>query len=133
MSQAKGKKLRRAAAAVEMAVVMPLLLTLVFGIIEYGWVFTVRQALVNSAREGARTAVLPGSTDEEIFQRIADYMNPIGLTTYSVALTRATTDDPTERVQISIPYGDVTLLGDYFGSTDRDLMATCSMRKEGVD
>ena len=35
----------RAAAIVEFAVVLPLLLTILFGIIEYGWVFMVRQTL----------------------------------------------------------------------------------------
>ena len=49
---------RRAAAAVEMAVVTPLLLAVLFGIIEFGWLFTVQHTLVNAAREGARTGVL---------------------------------------------------------------------------
>ncbi len=124
---------RRAAAAVEMAIVTPLLLTLVFGIIEYGWVFTVRQALVQAAREGARTACLQGSTDADINARIANYMQPLGLHTYQVQLTHATQNNPTETVQVTIPYSDVTLLGSYFGSTNYDLGSTCSMRKEGLD
>ena len=33
---------RRGAAVVEMAVVTPLLLTLLFGVIEFGWVFMVK-------------------------------------------------------------------------------------------
>jgi Flp pilus assembly protein TadG len=116
-----------------MAIVTPLLLTLLLGIIEYGYIFTVKQTLVHAAREGARTAALPGSTDTEIQQRIASYMQPVGLIGYSVELTRATADDPTETVHVSIPYADVTLVGGYFGSTDYDLGATCSMRKEGMD
>ena len=39
MTQRKGKKRRWASATVEMAIVTPLLLTMLFGIIEYGWVF----------------------------------------------------------------------------------------------
>jgi Flp pilus assembly protein TadG len=124
---------RRAAVAVEMAIVTPLLLTLVFGIIEYGWVFTIRQALVHAAREGARMACLPGSTDTDIQNRVAQYMQPLGLTTYHVQLTHSTTADPTETVHVTIRYSDVTLIGAYFGSTNYDLGSTCSMRKEGVD
>ena len=54
------KRVRKArgAAVVEFAVVLPLLLTILFGIIEYGWVFMVRQTLQTAAREGARVAVL---------------------------------------------------------------------------
>jgi hypothetical protein len=116
-----------------MAVVTPLLLVLLFGIIEYGWVFSVRQALVTAAREGARTAALPGSTDEEIHAKIGDFLSPLGLTTYNVELTHATPGDPTEVVHLTIPYADVTLIGSFFGSTDYDLGARCSMRKEGID
>jgi len=124
---------RRAAAAVEMAIVTPILLTMLFGIIEYGWVFTVRQALVTAAREGARTASLPGSTEQEVRDRIAQYMTPLGMATYTVTFTHPLPDNPVESVHVAIPYSDVTLLGSYFGSTNYNLGATCSMRKEGVD
>ena len=123
----------RRAAAVEMAIVTPILLTMLFGIIEYGWVFTVRQALVTAAREGARTASLPGSTEQEVRDRIAQYMTPLGMATYTVTFTHPLPDNPVESVHIAVPYSDVTLLGSYFGSTNFNLGATCSMRKEGVD
>lgn len=126
----RSKKRRWASATVEMAVVTPLLLTMLFGIIEYGWVFSVKQGLVTAAREGARTAALPGSTDEDIEQRVSEYLNPLGLTTYTVALSRATPSDPTETVDITIPYSDVSLLGNFFGGRNSDLKASCSMRKE---
>lgn len=123
---------RRGAATVEMAIVTPILLTLVFGIIEYGWVFTVRQAMANAAREGARVAVLRGTDDEDINERIRAYLQPYGLTSYTTELTHATPDDPTEHVRVVIPYADVTLLGSFFGSTDFNLASECSMRKEGA-
>lgn len=128
-----GKKRRRGAATVEMAVVTPLLLTMLFGIIEYGWVFTVKQGLTTAAREGARTAALPGSTEEDIRSRVASFLAPLGLTTYQVELTRATAENPTETVHVTVPYADVTLVGCYFGSTSYNLGAQVSMRKEGVD
>lgn len=127
------RSLRRAGAAVEMAVVTPLLLTMLFGIIEYGWVFTVRQAIVTAAREGARVASLPGSEDEEIIARVNDYLSPYGITTQTTELTRATPENPVEVVHVSVPYADVTLIGSYFGSTSFNLGATCSMRKEGLE
>lgn len=132
MIRRKGKKSRWAAATVELAVVTPLLLTMLFGIIEYGWVFSVKQALVTAAREGARTAALPGSTEEDVQERVAGYLSPMGLSTYNLELTRSTPQDPTETVHVTIPYADVTLIGSFFGSTDYDLGATCSMRKEAL-
>lgn len=133
MRSTRKKTKRWAAVAVEMAIVTPLLLTLLFGMIEYGWVFTVRQALVTAAREGARTAALPGSTDADIHTRITSYMLPLGLTTYTVTLTHSTPTSAVETVQVSIPRADVSLLGNYFGVHTGTMNASCSMRKEGVD
>ena len=123
----------RGAAAVELAVVLPLLLTLVFGIIEFGWVFMVRETLTNSSREGARVAVLQGSTEQDIRDRVVASMNPTGLTTYTVQISRSSPGNPNETVKVLIPYADVSLLGGYFGPTDFNLGATTVMRKEGAD
>ncbi len=123
----------RGAAAVELAVVLPLLLTLVFGIIEFGWVFMVRETLTNSSREGCRVAVLQGSTEQNIRDRVSASMNPTGLTTYTVQISRSSPGNPNETVKVLIPFADVSLLGGYFGPTNFNLGATTVMRKEGAD
>ena len=125
----------RGAAVVELAVVLPLLLTLVFGIIEFGWIFMVRETLVNSSREGCRVAILQGSTEQDVTDQVAASMAGAGLTSYTVEVTSSTPSDPTETVKVLIPYGEVSLLGGYFfgGSTDFNLSATTAMRKEGAD
>ena len=56
----------RGAAAVEFALVVPLLLTLVFGIISYGYLLSFRQSLSQAAAEGARAAaVAPATSDRQ--------------------------------------------------------------------
>jgi Flp pilus assembly protein TadG len=50
------------ASAVEFALVLPLLLVVVFGIISYGVLFAQQLALNNGVRQGARTIVVEGST-----------------------------------------------------------------------
>lgn len=52
----------RGAAAVEFALVVPLLLLLVFGVISYGFMLTFRQAVSQAAAEGARAAAVAPST-----------------------------------------------------------------------
>ena len=49
---------RRGIAAVEFALVLPVLLMLMFGIIEMGMAWYYKQMLVNASREGARVGIL---------------------------------------------------------------------------
>ena len=52
------------ASLVEFAVVLPLLILLLFGIMEAGWLFSQQVEVRNAAREGARLAVVDfGSVD----------------------------------------------------------------------
>ena len=77
---------RRGATAVEMAIVLPLLLVLVFGIIEFGRAMMVQQILVNTAREATRRAVIPGATDEQVYQIIDGYLANAGIDEFDVIL-----------------------------------------------
>ena len=49
---------QRGAAAVEFALVMPLLLLLVFGIIDFGLMINEKTVVANAAREGARDGAI---------------------------------------------------------------------------
>jgi Flp pilus assembly protein TadG len=118
---------------VEMAVVMPILLTILFGIIEFGWTFMVYQSIVNAAREGCRTASLEDATDYEINDKIDRYMDLVGIENYDVVINHATSEDPTETVIVQVPYEEVSLLNGYFGSTNFNLSGKACMRKEGAD
>jgi len=51
----------RGAAAVEFALVFPILILVLIGIVEYGSVFNTQLMLTSAAREGARTMAVTGS------------------------------------------------------------------------
>ena len=53
----------RGAAAVEFALLVPIFLVIVFGIIDFGLMFYSKTVITNAAREGARTASLSGDLD----------------------------------------------------------------------
>lgn len=129
----RGRRKQRAAAAVEMAVVTPVLLTMLFGIIEFGWMLTVKHSLVNAAREGARVGVLQGTDATDVQAALNEYLEPLNLPgSLSVYIQDATVDDPTVLVRLSVPWQDVSLVGDYFGVSTGSLEAECAMRKEGM-
>ena len=121
---------RRAAAIVEFAVVLPLLVTILFGIIEYGYVFMVRLTLEHSAREGCRLASLSTSAPPytNVTGRVNEAMEGTGLSSYTVQITSGVCE---ETVRVSIPYDDVSIVGGFFGTHSYDLVGRCTMRKEG--
>lgn len=126
---------RRAGAIVEFAVVLPLLLTILFGIIEYGYVFMIRQTLQHAAREGCRLAVLQTSVSpySNVSTRVDDVMTAAHVSGYTTNMSHASVADPTETVSVSIPYSTISLVGGFFGTVSYDLTGSCSMRKEGFD
>jgi Flp pilus assembly protein TadG len=60
----------RGAGLAEFALVAPLLLLILFGIVEFGIAFNRAQAMEAAAREGARLASISSSTQAEIEARI---------------------------------------------------------------
>lgn len=61
------RRRERGAAMVEMAIVLPLLLLLVFGIIEFGRLYNAQVTLTHAAREGIRDYVIfqePGQAED---------------------------------------------------------------------
>jgi Flp pilus assembly protein TadG len=125
---------RRGGAVVELAVVTPLLLAMVFGVIEFGYVFMIQETLTTATREAARVAVLNGSTEQDIRNRFNAVVAPTRLTVAANMLTiqRATSQNPVETVTVSIPRSEVSLIGWFFGFTSGNISSSCSMRKEGV-
>ena len=53
----------RGAAAIEFALILPILVMLVFGIFEFGRVYNAKLTLSNAAREAARSYVINGNDD----------------------------------------------------------------------
>lgn len=68
------------AAAVEFALVLPLLLLFLFGIITFGIVFAQNLALGNGARQAARLGAVEGNTCAEIWAEAQDNATSVGMT-----------------------------------------------------
>ncbi len=74
---------RRGAVMAEMAIVTPLLLTILVGVIEFGWVFAVRQELVAMTRDAARYAthrtLTEAYVEDEVKLRLAEQLGRYNL------------------------------------------------------
>jgi len=94
----------RGNALVEFALVLPLLLLVFAGIVDFGFVFQRYEVLTNAVREGARIAVLPSNySDATVAQRVTDYVTAgLGSATgLSVAAPVRTTTGGLSTVQVS--------------------------------
>jgi Flp pilus assembly protein TadG len=109
----------RGAAAVEFALVLPILLLFVMGTIEWGWFFFTHQRVVNAAREGARAGTLlpppPSSTASQVqaaaVTAAGDYLTAVGLTNTGVTADPAyamSDGSQAVRVVITYPYTSLT-------------------------
>jgi Flp pilus assembly protein TadG len=131
-------------ALVEFALVLPLLLFVFAGIVDFGFMFQRHEVLTNAVREGARLAVLPANYGAGVIQqRVTDYVtaglgSATGLTVGAPQPAVLNTVPPYRTVQVSatlrssyLILGPVARLIRGGGSWDFiDLSATATMRTE---
>lgn len=141
-----GRWSRRGAALVETALVLPIFLMLIFGIIEFGRALMVSNMVTNAAREGARIAILDGSSNTEVTAAVREFLtSSLGVDTNSVDVdieivaAEGNPNPGTEvgncesrdliTVSVTIPFSEVSLLpGDFIQATN--LVGRAAMRHE---
>jgi len=64
----------RGQALLETAITLPMVLLVAVSIFEFGRAYQVYQVVTNAAREGARVAVLPNTTVDEVKARVNAYL-----------------------------------------------------------
>ena len=91
---ARGRRRRRGGALLEAALVLPILLALSFGTVEYGYFFFVKQSFQGASRDGSRAAIVPGATNADVTNAVAVSLNAAGLGSsgYTVSIKHAQTD-----------------------------------------
>lgn len=134
----------RGAAAVEFALVLPVLLLVLLGAIDWGWYFTLREVVTNAAREGARVgsvnAVGVAGAEADAHAAALAYLDGLGLdaagrtvaqTTPTVTVGTASLQ--TVRVVVTYPVGSLTgFTHPGFSLVPATVTATAQMRREGT-
>lgn len=130
----------RGAALVELAIVLPVFVTVMLGIIEFGRAFMVGQLVANAAREGARMAIVDGSSNSAVQSAVTSFLQSTanvspGDVTTTITVNGAGSDvsaaQPRDliNVQVTIPFSKVSFLPPtYLASAS--LKSSSSMRHE---
>ncbi|MHC4131235.1 MAG: TadE/TadG family type IV pilus assembly protein [Planctomycetota bacterium] len=129
------KKFRyRGLGVVEAAIIFPILILLVFGLIEYGWLFLKMHQVHNAARHGARIAVLASTTQaSQVQSQIAILMTQANITTYpapTVTNLSPGIGQPVT-VTITVPIETIAVLNVPLLPLPATLSSTVTMAKEG--
>jgi Flp pilus assembly protein TadG len=70
----------RGAELIEFAIIAPILIFIIAGIVDFGMMFRTYETVTNAAREGARVGVLPGYNPPDVQARVNAYLGAAGLT-----------------------------------------------------
>lgn len=123
---------RRGISLVEGAFMIPILMSLIFGAIEFGSMLHMRHTMLHAAREAARTLAVQGGTVADAEAVATELLPASEDINFEVAATRPGPDDPERdvRVEISVPFAEASL-GDMFGLFGDDRMSVeITMRSE---
>ena len=77
---------RRGTAAVEFALVAPLIFLFFFGSVEFGRLIMIMHALDSAAREGCRVAVTWKATPQDVADTVSERLATFGITDYTLTL-----------------------------------------------
>jgi Flp pilus assembly protein TadG len=130
-------------ALIEMVLLMPLLLALSFGAVEYGYAMYIKHTLQGAAREGARAAIVAGATATEVQNMVDASMQAAGFAqskytrppTFSPATWTTPPTGTAITVTVQAQWGTigVTALPTWLGGipSTKVIAGVATMRKEG--
>lgn len=93
---------RRGVAAVEFALIAPVMFLITFGMIEIGSVMMVKNSLTQASRNGARSASLPMSTSADVYSKVIEELQIMGLAHAAITIQPAD-------LSLTPPGGNVTV------------------------
>lgn len=145
-------RFRSGNAVLDMAFVLPVLLMVSFGAVEYGYAMFVKHTLHSAAREGARAAIVAGANAAAVQKQVdnamavagfpqSKYTRPptielqkINTSTWSTAWTGATAGDSI-RVTVKTTWSSagISVLPSFMGGIPptKQLTGGATMRREG--
>lgn len=137
------RRFRSGNAVLDMALVMPILIGVTFGAVEYGYALYLKHSLQAAAREGCRAAIVSGASSSDVQSAVDSSMLAAGFAqskytrppTISPSGWATATAGTTITVSVTTTWATagVRVLPSYLGGipTSKTLTGATTMRKEG--
>lgn len=93
---------RGGVAAVEFAMIAPLMILFTFGLVEMGRFMLVKETATHATREGARMAVRPIVSEEEIVQRVTEELALMSIDDATITIDPSDLDAATPGTMVSV-------------------------------
>lgn len=119
----------RGAIAAEFAIILPLLLLLVLGMVQLGLTYQRQEAVHAAAREGARVASLPSTTTADACARSEAALAGTGFTATPTCTASSNCATSTGDVTLTVTVAN-TIEIPFFGTQTFDLTGTGDFRCE---
>ena len=133
----RGSISRRGASAVEFAMIAPVMIGFTFGLVELGRITLVKQTATHASREGARVAVRPAATTEQVIEQVNEELALWDLegATIEIEPSVLETAEPGTQVtvRVSMSLDSISWIPDYFSFGTNSLVAETSMRRESTN
>jgi Flp pilus assembly protein TadG len=117
MSTSQHQSIRKGAVAVEFAVVAPVLIAVLFGMIQYGRAFEMQNQLQVAAREGARFASMDRdgmladgqTTNQKLIQDVKNFLATYGISQDDITVQVKDHENPSSDFDLDDPENDLKL------------------------
>ncbi|MCA9094301.1 MAG: pilus assembly protein [Planctomycetaceae bacterium] len=122
---------RRGALVVEMAFVLPILVTVIFACLEFSRMNMIRNTAKNAAYKAARKAIVPGATAAGAQTEATNLMHSIGVNDSTVTIIPPVITSGTMTVTVNI---QTNLSGNLFFAPmflkNKSITTTCTLNRE---
>jgi hypothetical protein len=114
---------------VEYALVLPILLLLILGIVDFSLTIFAYNSIANAAREGARRGVVPSANEQDVIDAAIGRTGGVALTDSNISVVSST-----EQITVTVEYDHSLISGAIIriagGSSVLHLRSEATMLKE---
>ncbi len=127
---------RRAVAAVEFAIIAPVMMAFTFGMVEVGRYMMVKSQAIQATREGARLAVLPNACSSTVTSKVQESLQLLAINNATIELVPSTlsTAEPGSYVTVRVRIDPTTVswVPGFLDPYIPDFVAETVMRREST-